>query len=114
MAASRKQENMSDNWIDQYCAGDDNYLWCMSDHADDADGNPSLSDRYIASMYFVYATFATVGYGDVYAQSSYSSEMVVAMVGMCMGTIVFAMFIASVYTLVSANEVKKEASSTSR
>ena len=61
---------------------------------------PDYADRYVAAMYWCFATFLAVGYGDIYATSTNEFEITVAVLGMSLGTIVFAMFISAVVNLI--------------
>lgn len=58
------------------------------------------SDRYWASVYWCFATFLAVGYGDIYATSTNNLEIFIAVLAMSFGTIAFAMFISAVVNLV--------------
>lgn len=62
------------NWVNSFCVGTDNFEWCLVDHVDNPD-EPNNTPRYIASLYWVFATYATVGYGDVHAAMVSDTEL---------------------------------------
>lgn len=64
-----------DNWLNRY------------KYADEA-----LDDRYWASMYYIYATFTTTGYGDIVPKGTV--EFAFTIIIMCMG-VTFYSFIYS-------------------
>jgi hypothetical protein len=90
-----------ESWIQRFCVGREGFEWCLSDRVSPREEHMPV--RWLASAYWVYATFATVGYGEVSATFVSESELMVSILGMCVGSIVFAMFISSVYSLVAAH-----------
>ena len=62
------------NWVNSFCVGHDNFPWCLREFINNPN-KPSDGPRYLASLYWVYATFATVGYGDVTASISSDVEL---------------------------------------
>ncbi|CAD8153584.1 unnamed protein product [Paramecium octaurelia] len=68
-------------WIDQYV------------------GNESNFERYIMSMYWVFQTMATTGYGDISATNS--TEQMIAIIIMIIGVIFFSVTIGSVSSLLT-------------
>lgn len=70
----------------------------------------SLSDRYVASLYFCFVTILTIGYGDITATNEV--ERLFAIFIMIMGVLVFATLINKISTIVRSR--RAEATATKR
>ncbi len=92
-----------DCWITNFSLGPDAKPWVLTEHMD------SAVDQYVASIYWVFVTFLGVGYGDVSATSNNNDEITVSILGMSLGTIVFAMFVSAVVNVVDEVMLKNGA-----
>jgi CRP-like cAMP-binding protein len=60
----------------------------------------NLFTKYVCSIYFIFATLATVGYGDVLAANTY--ERILTIFIMLTGTVTFGYIVANVSTLMGS------------
>jgi hypothetical protein len=91
---SRPIDSDPDSWIERYAPGPRAKQFVLRNRLN------RMDDQYVASLYWVFATFLGVGYGDISATPSSRAEIVVCILGMSLGTIVFAMFVAAVVNVV--------------
>ena len=56
--------------------------------------------------YWVFATFTTVGYGDVHAVPTSKTEVLFSVIGMAIGSIVFARLITAVLNIITVRLVR--------
>lgn len=82
---------------------DEEKTWMYRLKMEDAD----ISDRYIASLYWIVQTVVTVGYGDVGAGSQF--ERLMAIVAMFAGVIFFSLMVGSLTSLLSDLDKKNAA-----
>lgn len=90
------------NWVKRYSAGPSYATFVLYDYLDDD------NVQYISAMYWCFATFLSVGYGDVTATAGQNHEIFISIVGMSFGTICFAMFLSSVCAVVRLQMQKAE------
>ena len=91
-------ETSGQTWVTTYCVF--RHDTCLDTFERNTDMSPTY---YISSMYWVFATFTTVGYGDVHAIPDSASEVLLSVIAMAVGSIVFARLITSVLSLVAMN-----------
>lgn len=98
-ASNMQSDSSADTWVTGFVRGMDEPgagQFDLNDYPEDH------ARQYLASLYWVYATYLGVGYGDVSATSTSLPEIGIAVFGMSFGTICFAMFISAVCNLVHA------------
>eukprot|EP00854_Cymbomonas_tetramitiformis_P006815 gene6815-8142_t len=82
---------------------DAGYISLWTEYFTDNPEVATLSNRYLASMYWTFTTLTTVGYGDITCGTN--MERIFAIIGMITGGFVFSAIIASmVSTLSTASE----------
>lgn len=67
----------------------------------------TLSEKYVASVYWSFTTMTTVGYGDISAKTI--SERVFAIIGMLMGGFVLSAIISKLVLVVEEADLGKKA-----
>mmetsp|Transcript_58003 Transcript_58003/g.184251 ORF Transcript_58003/g.184251 Transcript_58003/m.184251 type:complete len:838 (+) Transcript_58003:206-2719(+) len=67
----------------------------------------SISERYIASMYWAFTTMTTVGYGDISA--THKAERMFAIIGMIIGGFVFSLIIGNISKMMEKMAARKKA-----
>ena len=73
----------------------DDESW-ITDHADIVH-QTSRIEQYIASLYWVFETFSTVGYGDI--SPTRQAEYLFTFLLQCIGMFFFAMFVSKITNL---------------
>jgi len=90
------QTGSGESWITADCVGgDDDGLYearCLDER--------SLYSKYIAAVYWAFTTMTTVGYGDISASLSSSSEIALSILSEVIGTTIFAYVIGTLVSLV--------------
>jgi len=90
-----------DIWVVNYAMGPSDVEWTLWPLRVLPQNN-AHSEQYLAALYWTYATFLSVGYGDLTATLGplNSHEVLASLFGMCLGTICFAMFLSAVCEMV--------------
>lgn len=83
------------------------YISLWTDYFTENPEVATLSNRYLASMYWTFTTLTTVGYGDITCGTN--MERVFAIVGMITGGFVFSAIIASMVSTLSTSSEEGQA-----
>uniref|UniRef100_A0A7S3CWV8 Cyclic nucleotide-binding domain-containing protein n=3 Tax=Palpitomonas bilix TaxID=652834 RepID=A0A7S3CWV8_9EUKA len=100
-AASSIHSHDENTWVFRYYQ--DNMIGGAMDAQNPGDDvDIALANRfYMYSLYFAFATMATVGYGDI-IPGSHEEEHIACIVSMCIGTSVFAYLVGSMASLATS------------